>query len=64
MSNIAGLIGKWKCSEINGSLNLRLNITLSLILVRLRKPWKGHSLYTATSTASDAAYGLQEVRKA
>jgi hypothetical protein len=24
MSNAAGLIGKWKCSEIDGSLNSRL----------------------------------------
>jgi hypothetical protein len=38
MSNAAELIIKCECSEIDGSLNSRLYVTLSPILVYLRKP--------------------------
>jgi hypothetical protein len=62
MSNASGSIGKWQCSEIDGSLNSRLYVTSPPILVRLRKPWKSHSWYLAIATDSTAAEGLREVR--
>ena len=61
ISNILGSISNWRYSEIDSSLNSRLYITLSPILIYLRKPWKGHSWYSATSITSVTADGLREV---
>lgn len=60
ISNAAGLISKWKCSEIDGSLNSRLYIASSPILVRLRKPWKVHSWSSTTDVVSNVIEGLRE----
>lgn len=60
----ARLIDKWKCSEIDGSLNSRLYVTSSLIMMHLRKPWKGHFWYSATGITSAAVDGLWEVCEA
>ena len=64
MSNALGSIGKWRCPEIDGSLNSRLYVVSLPILVHLRKPWRGHSRYSANGTASVAIDGLREVREA
>ena len=61
--NRSGLMGKRRWSEIAGSLNSRLYVISSPILVRLRKPWKGHSWYSATGVDLVSVAGLREVRE-
>ena len=63
MANALERTGKWRCSGTFDNWNSRLYIVLFLILMRLRKPWKGHSWYSATDADSFVIEGLREVRR-
>jgi hypothetical protein len=60
--NASGLIAWPWPSEIRESLNSRLYVMSSLIVARLRKPWKSHSSYSATRAGSTEE--PREVREA
>ena len=49
---------------VRGNLNSRLYVVSCPILVRLRKPWKGHFWYSVNGTDSAAVGGLRGVREA
>ena len=63
-SSAAGSIGMWSYSETDGSLNSRLYVTSTPILVHFNKPWNGHCRCSVTGVASDASDGLREGREA